>query len=122
MNLQISSNGAKSLAVMAYDLVTTPLEIVLALYLRYPGNAPVQVDALEWIIPLFTLYAGGAYRIFKLYESKWRFASLPDLFNIFQVSSLLALSLLVLDFALTSRGAVASLKCVMFDPCLRSLA
>lgn len=108
MNSWFKSSSAKSLAVMAYDLITTPLAIVLALYLRYPGNTPVQTDALEWIIPLFTLYAGGAYRIFKLYESKWRFASLPDLFNIFRVSSLLALSLLVVDFALTSRGVVAS--------------
>ena len=62
----------------------------------------------EWIIPLFTIYAGVAYRFFRLYESKWRFASLPDLFNIFRAASLLAISLLVLDFALIARGAVAS--------------
>src|SRR5208282_1743175 len=59
-------------------------------------------------IPLFTIYAGVAFRFFRLYESKWRFASLPDLFNIFRVASLLAVSLLVLDFALVARGMVAS--------------
>jgi FlaA1/EpsC-like NDP-sugar epimerase len=106
--LQNRANAAKGLAVMAHDLLTTPLAIVLALYLRYPANTPVQFEALTWIIPLFTIYAGAAYRFFRLYESKWRFASLPDLFNIFRVASLLALSLLVLDFALTARGAVVS--------------
>ncbi len=108
MILQNRSQSAKSLAVMAHDLITTPLAMALALYLRYPGNMPVQVEALEWIVPLFTIYAGVAYRFFRLYESKWRFASLPDLFNIFRVSSLLAISLLVLDFALIARGELAS--------------
>jgi FlaA1/EpsC-like NDP-sugar epimerase len=108
MILQKTLSSAKSLTVMAHDLVTTPLAIVLTLYLRYPANAPVQVEALEWIIPLFTIYAGFVYRFFRLYESKWRFASLPDLFNIFRVATLLALTLLVVDFALTARAAVAS--------------
>ena len=108
MILQNKSQSAKSLAVMAHDLITTPLAMALALYLRYPGNMPVQVEALEWIVPLFTIYAGVAYQFFRLSKSKWRFASLPDLFNIFRVSSLLAISLLVLDFALIARGELAS--------------
>lgn len=93
---------------MAHDLVTTPLAMILALYLRYPGNLPLQLDALAWTVPLFTVFAGFAYRFFRLYESKWRFASLPDLFNIFRVSSLLAVTLLVVDFALIARGAIAT--------------
>jgi FlaA1/EpsC-like NDP-sugar epimerase len=105
---QIIFRNAKSLTVVVHDIVTTPLAIILTLYLRYPGNAPIQVEALTWVIPLFTIYAGFAYRFFRLYESKWRFASLPDLFNIFQVASLLAATLLALDFALTARGAVSS--------------
>ena len=108
MILRKRHDNAKGLAVMAHDLATTPLALGLALYLRYPGNAPVQVDALQWVIPLFTIYAGVAFRFFRLYELKWRFASLPDLFNIFRVASLLAISLLVVDFALVARGMVAS--------------
>ena len=98
----------KAVTVMTHDLVTTPLAILLTLYLRYPANAPILVEALEWVIPLFTINAGFANRFFRLYESKWRFASLPDLFNIFRVASLLAITLLVVDFALTARGAVPS--------------
>ncbi|MGD0722712.1 MAG: SDR family NAD(P)-dependent oxidoreductase [Roseiarcus sp.] len=106
MTIRTGFVHAKSVTVMAHDIVTTPLAIVLTLYLRYPANAPIQVGALEWIVPLFTLYSGCAYRYFRLYESKWRFASLPDLFNIFRVSSLLAISLLALDFGLRARGVV----------------
>ncbi len=108
MALQSRIPHVKSVTVMVHDIVTTPLAILLTLYLRYPANSPIQVEALEWVIPLFTIYAGFAYRFFRLYESKWRFASLPDLFNIFRVASLLAITLLVVDFALTARGAVAS--------------
>jgi FlaA1/EpsC-like NDP-sugar epimerase len=108
MSVKSRTSGPRSVAIMTHDLVTTPLAIGLALYLRYPGNAPIQVDALFWVVPLFTVYAGFVYRFFRLYESKWRFASLPDLFNIFRAASLLAVSLLVVDFALIARGAVTS--------------
>jgi FlaA1/EpsC-like NDP-sugar epimerase len=40
------------------------------------------------------------YFLFHLYEAKWRFASLPDLMNIVRASTVLAVSLLVLDYAL----------------------
>jgi O-antigen biosynthesis protein WbqV len=45
-----------------------------------------------------------AYRHVGLYKSKWRFASLPDLFNIFKAASFLAIFLLILDYALVARG------------------
>jgi len=40
------------------------------------------------------------YFLFPLYEAKWRFASLPDLMNIVRASTVLAVSLLVLDYVL----------------------
>jgi FlaA1/EpsC-like NDP-sugar epimerase len=40
--------------------------------------------------------------LFHLYEAKWRFASLPDLMNIVRASSVLAVSLLVIDYFLVS--------------------
>ena len=42
------------------------------------------------------------YYLFHLYEAKWRFASLPDLMNILRASSVLAVSLLVLDYVLVA--------------------
>ncbi len=37
----------------------------------------------------------------QLYRSKWRFASLPDLFNIFRAATILSLSLVALDYFLS---------------------
>ena len=53
-------------------------------------------------LPGFVVYAGIVYFLFHLYESKWRFASLPDLMNIVRAASVLAVSLLVLDYVLVA--------------------
>ncbi len=42
----------------------------------------------------------AVYWIFNLYMGKWRFASLPDLWNILRAVSVLSISLLVLDYIL----------------------
>jgi O-antigen biosynthesis protein WbqV len=107
MDVQFVFNRAKRLAVMAHDLVTTPIAIWLALYLSYPEYVRLKIEALAWIVPLFTLYAGMVFRFFRLYEAKWRFASLPDLFNIFRAASMLAISLLIIDLALVAREIVS---------------
>ncbi len=106
MDVHFVFSRAKRLAVMAHDLATTPLAIGLALYLSFPEKSKLQVEALAWLMPVFTLYAGAVFRFFRLYEAKWRFASLPDLFNIFRAASMLAVSLLVIDLALVARELV----------------
>ena len=103
LSLQNKSTALRRALIMAHDLATTPLAIALAVYLRYPADAPIQWRALAWLIPIFTVFAGFTYNFFRLYESKWRFASLPDLFNIFRAASLLAVVLLIADTALVAR-------------------
>ncbi|HYC25732.1 MAG TPA: SDR family NAD(P)-dependent oxidoreductase [Roseiarcus sp.] len=102
--MQSLSSRAKRLSVIVHDLWTTPAALALALFLSYPVVAPLRYDALVWIVPLFTLYAGVIFRVFRLYEAKWRFASLPDLFNIFRAASVLAITLLILDLGIVARG------------------
>ena len=102
--MQDPSPRAKRLAVIVHDLWTTPASLGLALFLSFPVGAPLQIDALTWIVPCFTVYAGVVFRVFRLYEAKWRFASLPDLFNIFRAASVLAVTLLILDLAIVARG------------------
>ena len=104
ISLENKSPFSRRAAIMAHDLATTPLAIGLALYLRYPADAPIRWQALYWIVPLFTVFAGFTFSFFRLYESKWRFASLPDLFNIFRAASVLAVILLALDMALVARS------------------
>ena len=48
------------------------------------------------------VYAGFIYFLFGLHASKWRFFSLPDVFNIVKAATVLAISLLVLDYILVS--------------------
>jgi FlaA1/EpsC-like NDP-sugar epimerase len=100
MNKQQFKKGA----MIAHDLVVTALAVMAAFYMRFEGEQLVErVQHLPVIITFFVILAGGVYSYFGLYKSKWRFASLPDLFNIFRAVTLLALVMLVADYVLVSR-------------------
>lgn len=90
----------KSLIVL-HDLFATAAAIVAAFYLRFetPGIAE-RMDLLVFLVPGIVIYAGFVYSFFHLDDAKWRFASLPDLYNIFRSVTVLAVSLLVLDYLL----------------------
>src|SRR5215470_9843301 len=75
--------------------------IIVTFYLRFEGPGLAQRwDLLIAVLPGFLVYAATIYAFFALYKTKWRFASLPDLYNIFRAVTVLALSLLVLDYIL----------------------
>ncbi len=98
------SQTFKRVIIIAHDLVATALALGGCLILRYQfWQLSPRAGEIIAIIPVFVLIAAGVYRIFPLYASKWRFASLPDLFNIFKASSVLALMLLVADYVLVAR-------------------
>jgi O-antigen biosynthesis protein WbqV len=87
--------------IVVHDLFVTALAMLAAFYVRFE-NAGLQ-DRYHWLavlLPCYVAYAGFVYWYFHLYMAKWRFASLPDLRNIFRAVSVLALSLLVLDYIL----------------------
>ena len=90
--------------IIAHDLVATALALGGSLILRYQfWQLSPQFGEIIAVLPVFVLVAAVVYRIFPLYASKWRFASLPDLFNIFKASTVLALLLLVTDYVLVAR-------------------
>jgi FlaA1/EpsC-like NDP-sugar epimerase len=92
---------ARKALIVAHDLIATAAAIVAALYLRFETDGLFErADWLVYIIPGLVLYAGIVYHFFHLDDAKWRFASLPDLNNIFRSATVLALSLLVLDYVL----------------------
>ena len=98
------SNGFKRATIITHDLVATALALIGSLFLRYHMyELSDQAYEVAWMVPTFVAVAAVIYRIFPLYESKWRFASLPDLFNIFRVATLLSLLLLAVDYALVAR-------------------
>ncbi len=98
------SNGFKRVTIIVHDIVATALAVAGSLFLRYHTyEIGARWSEIEWVLPIFVVCAAVTYRIFPLYESKWRFASLPDLFNIFRASSVLALLLLAADYAFVAR-------------------
>jgi len=87
--------------ILAHDLLATAAAIIVTFYIRFEGPGLAQrKDLLIAVLPAFLVYAGAVYAFFQLYKTKWRFASLPDLYNIFRAVTVLALSLLVLDYIL----------------------
>jgi len=89
--------------ILAHDLLATAAAIIVTFYVRFEGPGLAErKDPLIAFLPAFLVYAAAVYAFFQLYKTKWRFASLPDLFNIFRAVTVLALSLLVLDYILVA--------------------
>jgi O-antigen biosynthesis protein WbqV len=94
---------------MAHDLVATAAAVIASFYLRFDAEGLLErLDGLYLVLPAFLIYAAGVYQLFALYKGKWRFASLPDLFNIFRAVSVLAVSLLVVDYVLVAPNLLGS--------------
>ena len=99
----MNKNSVKKTLVIAHDLVATALAIVLTIVIRFDGEPfDERFPYLVSFLPIYVPFAGAVYWFFSLYQSKWRFASLPDLFNIFRATTVLALVLLVVDYVLVS--------------------
>jgi FlaA1/EpsC-like NDP-sugar epimerase len=89
--------------MVAHDLAATAAAIIASFYVRF--ETPGLLDRLHpllALLPGYLIYAGIVYWLFHLYRGKWRFTSLPDLANIFRAVTVLALSLLVLDYILVA--------------------
>ena len=95
--------NVRRVLVVAHDLAATAAAVVASFYIRFETPGLLQrFDGLLLLLPAFVVYAAVIYSIFELYKGKWRFASLPDLWNIFRASTVLALSLLILDYILVA--------------------
>jgi FlaA1/EpsC-like NDP-sugar epimerase len=99
----MTKSSLKKTLVIVHDLVATALAVLVTLAVRFEGA--VLDDRLQYLptfLPFYVPFAGLVYWYFGLYRSKWRFASLPDLANIFRASTVLAFALLVVDYVLVS--------------------
>jgi FlaA1/EpsC-like NDP-sugar epimerase len=101
--LKIPTLTPRQYLIVAHDLLATVVAILASFFIRFEETGLAErFDGLLRFLPSFVLYAGFIYFLFGLHASKWRFTSLPDLFNIVRASTVLALSLLVLDYILVS--------------------
>jgi FlaA1/EpsC-like NDP-sugar epimerase len=89
--------------IIAHDLIATAAAVLASFYVRFEAaGLSERQHTLLTFLPAFVVYAGIVYFFFHLYDSKWRFASLPDLMNIFRAATVLAVSLLALDYVLVA--------------------
>ena len=91
----------RRVGIVLFDLVFTAFALVATFYVRFENGG--FSERLHWLLvylPIYLAYAGAVYWVFQLYRGKWRFASLPDLWNIIRAVTVLSVSLLVLDYIL----------------------
>ena len=98
----IFPNNRRALLAFLHDVVIAAVSIVASLYLRLGNDALDYEPKLTAIyVAGFTLIAAGVFLLTGLYRGIWRFASLPDLFNITRAVSLTVLVFLPVMFVLT---------------------
>ncbi len=89
--------------ILAHDLIATAVAVVASFYIRFEGaGLTLRWPVLVVMLPVFVIYAGGVYTFFGLLKSKWRFTSLPDLMNIVRAATVLAVTLLAIDYVLVA--------------------
>src|SRR5215475_3911663 len=94
---------SRQILIVLHDLLATAAAIVVTFLIRFEDAAlNERMRALVLFLPFFLLYAAVVYFIIGLHRNKWRFTSIPDLYNLFRASTILAMSLLALDYILVA--------------------
>ena len=86
-------------AIVLHDLVATILAWQAAWWLRFNLDFPFFNWQMSiYSLPLVLLVQALVFKRFKLHKGLWRFASLPDLWNIFRACLIGALSITLVFF------------------------
>src|SRR5436309_400022 len=101
MMIRLSTFTPRMWLILAHDLLATAAAVVASFFIRFEGGGLAERwEPLVILLPAFVVYSGFVYAISGLYKAKWRFTSLPDLYNIVRAATVLALTLLALDYVL----------------------
>ena len=94
---------SRQVLIVLHDLLATTAAIVVTFFMRFEGAAlDERLRVLKLFLPFFLVYAAVVYFIIGLQRNKWRFTSVPDLYDLFRASTVLAISLLALDYVLVA--------------------
>jgi O-antigen biosynthesis protein WbqV len=100
--VSILPNNRRAVLAYLHDVAMAAVSFLLSLYLRLGHQIVGWHPRLTLIYLLsFTLIAAVVYRLTGLYRGIWRYASLPDLYNITRAVSLTILIFLPAMFVLT---------------------
>jgi FlaA1/EpsC-like NDP-sugar epimerase len=99
--IRFSSFTPRMWLILAHDLLATAAAVVASFFIRFEeAGLTERWRLLVIFLPAFVVYSGFIYGVSGLYKAKWRFTSLPDLFNIVRAATILAVTLLALDYVL----------------------
>ncbi len=105
--MAIFPNNRRALLAFLHDVMMAGLSLVASLYLRIGDEIVDYQPRLTAIYILgFTLVAAGVFLLTGLYRGIWRYASLPDLFNIARAVTLTVAVFLGVMFVLTRLEAL----------------
>ena len=105
--MSILPANRRAVFAFLHDVAMAALAIVLSLYLRLGWQIVGYRPHLTlFYVASFTAIAAVAFRLTGLYRGIWRYASLPDLFNIARAVTLTTLVFLPLMFVLTRLEAL----------------
>ena len=101
--IRIPKLTSRQVLIVLHDLLATMAAIVVTFLMRFEDNGLAErLRGLELFLPFFLVYAAVVYFILGLHRNKWRFTSIPDLYNLFRAATVLAISLLALDYVLVA--------------------
>jgi FlaA1/EpsC-like NDP-sugar epimerase len=97
----VSQLTRRNYMIAAHDALATAIALLASFYLRFDGGDAfyARLPLLLRILPLFVAFSVVVCYVFNLTTTKWRFISLPDALNILRVATVLAVALIVLDYA-----------------------
>ena len=100
--MSLLPKSRRALFAFLHDVGMAALSFALALYLRLGGTA-VQYEPQLMVLygAVFTAIAAGVFLLTGLYRGIWRYASLPDMFNIARAATLTVLIFLPVMFVFT---------------------
>ena len=105
--MAIFSNNRRALLAFVHDVLMAALSLAAALYLRLGDDVvDYRPQLTATYIVGFTLIAAIVFLLTGLYRGIWRYASLPDLFNIVRAVTLTVAVFLPVMFVLTRLEAL----------------
>src|SRR5262249_49438136 len=97
----LSSFTPRMWLILAHDLLATAAAIVASFFIRFEADGLAERwRLLVIVLPAFVIYSAFVYGFSRLYKAKWRFTAPPGLYNSVRAATILAVTLLALDYVL----------------------